>query len=68
MENVEYGCKERLSGSGFLDKNILTKLKCWWRNFRTRKQLSELPEHLLKDVGLTKEQAHHESIRHFWDG
>lgn len=67
METLEYGCKERLSGSSFWDKKILTKLKCWWRNFSTRKQLSELSEHLLKDVGLTKEQAHHESIRHFWD-
>jgi uncharacterized protein YjiS (DUF1127 family) len=67
MENLEYGCKGKVSGPSFWDKKILTKLKCWWRNFITRKQLSELPEHLLKDVGLTKDQAHQESNRRFWD-
>ncbi|RTZ15219.1 DUF1127 domain-containing protein [Vibrio aquaticus] len=67
METLEFSRKERLFSSCYSGKKILTKLKCWWRNFRTRKQLSNLPEHLLKDVGLTKEQAHQESIRHFWD-
>ncbi|AIW13170.1 DUF1127 domain-containing protein [Vibrio europaeus] len=67
METSEYGYKQKLSDTLVWDKEILTLIKRWWRNYRTRKQLENLPEHLLDDLGLTKEQAHQESIRRFWD-
>ncbi|WCP67677.1 DUF1127 domain-containing protein [Vibrio tubiashii] len=67
METSEYGYKQKLSDTLVWDKKILTLIKRWWRNYRTRKQLENLPEHLLDDLGLTKEQAHQESIRRFWD-
>lgn len=67
METSEYGYKQKLPDTLFWDKEILTLIKRWWRNYRTRKQLENLPEHLLDDLGLTKEQAHQESIRRFWD-
>lgn len=67
METSEFGYKQKLSDTLVWDKKFLTLVKRWWRNYRTRKQLKDLPTHLLDDIGLTKEQAHQESIRHFWD-
>ncbi|MCG9680782.1 DUF1127 domain-containing protein [Vibrio sp. Isolate23] len=67
METSEYGYKQRISDTLVWDKKILTKIARWWRNHTTRKQLEHLPDHLLDDLGLTKEQSHGESIRRFWD-
>ncbi|MDA0129694.1 DUF1127 domain-containing protein [Vibrio sp. MarTm2] len=67
METSEFGYKQKLSDTLVWDKKILTLVQCWWRNYRTRKQLENLPEHLLDDLGLTNEQAHQESIRRFWN-
>lgn len=38
----------------------------WAQNRRTRLQLAELDPHLLKDLGLTQEQARTEAARVFW--
>lgn len=67
METSQYGYKQQLSDNSIWDKKILTLLKRWWRNHRTRKQLKDLPDHLLDDLGLTKEQSYQESVRSFWD-
>ncbi|KGY12574.1 hypothetical protein NM22_10400 [Vibrio tubiashii] len=67
METSDFGYKQKLSDTLVWDKKILTLVNRWWRNYRTRKQLKDLPAHLLNDIGLTKEQAHQESMRHFWD-
>lgn len=34
---------------------------------RQRRRLSELPDYLLEDIGVTPDEAHHESGRAFWD-
>jgi uncharacterized protein YjiS (DUF1127 family) len=34
---------------------------------RQRRQLSELPDYLLEDIGLTPAQARREALRAFWD-
>lgn len=34
---------------------------------RSRRQLGQLAPHLLRDIGLTPEQAHSEAIRPVWD-
>lgn len=67
METSEFGYKQKLSDTLVWDKKFLTLVKRWWRNYRTRQQLKDVPSHLLEDIGLTKEQAHQESVRHFWD-
>ncbi|MGB8623557.1 MAG: DUF1127 domain-containing protein [Paracoccaceae bacterium] len=34
---------------------------------RQRRHLRDLPDHLLKDIGLTREAARAEAERRFWD-
>jgi uncharacterized protein YjiS (DUF1127 family) len=43
--------------------NLLTR---WLDASRSRQTLDELDDHLLRDIGLTREQAHHESRKFFW--
>jgi uncharacterized protein YjiS (DUF1127 family) len=39
----------------------------WWRVRRERRQLLEMNDHMLRDVGLTRAQARQEAARPFWD-
>lgn len=41
-------------------------LVSWEERRRTRKALHELDDYLLKDLGLTREEAHREATRPFW--
>lgn len=68
METSEYGDKQKLSNTLVWDKKILTKIQRWWQNYRTRQQLDQLPDHLLDDLGVTRQQADEEKRRSFWDG
>lgn len=38
----------------------------WQERSRTRKTLHQLDDHLLKDIGLTPDQASREATRPFW--
>ncbi|MBD9501862.1 DUF1127 domain-containing protein [Pseudomonas sp. BGr12] len=38
----------------------------FWRRVRTRKQLMDLSDAQLKDIGVTREQARIEAMRPFW--
>ncbi|EEX38804.1 hypothetical protein VFA_000103 [Vibrio furnissii CIP 102972] len=38
----------------------------WRHNYRTRRQLRELPPHLLKDLGLEQDQVQAEANKYFW--
>ncbi|UUM30087.1 DUF1127 domain-containing protein [Vibrio japonicus] len=67
METSELGYKAKFADTLGWDKKILTKVSRWWRNYRTRKALSHLSDHLMEDIGLTPAQARQESVRHFWD-
>ncbi|MFA0694570.1 DUF1127 domain-containing protein [Vibrio sp. 10N.222.49.C9] len=49
------------------DKKFYSKLRLYLQNHRTRKQLSELPGYLLKDVGITYEQLERELKKSFWE-
>ncbi|MDW6093690.1 DUF1127 domain-containing protein [Vibrio rhizosphaerae] len=51
----------------FWIKNIYSLIKRWRQNHQTRRQLSELPEHLLDDIGLSREDAQKECQKYFWD-
>ncbi|EGQ9936129.1 TPA: DUF1127 domain-containing protein [Vibrio vulnificus] len=50
-----------------LIKKLLNVLGRWRRNHSTRAHLSNLSDHLYKDVGLTKEQVRDEVKRSYWD-
>lgn len=39
----------------------------WQETRRTRRALTALDDHILKDIGLTQHQAQMESRRYFWD-
>ncbi|QBF31710.1 DUF1127 domain-containing protein [Thalassococcus sp. S3] len=38
----------------------------WHIRYRTRKDLTHLDAHLLRDIGLTREEAQREANRAFW--
>ncbi len=38
----------------------------WYRNYKTRTQLAQLPDYILKDVGLKRADAIRESSKPFW--
>lgn len=45
---------------------VAVKMDTWATRRKTRKALRDLPEHILFDVGLTREQARTESAKYFW--
>ncbi len=67
MESITHTCERSLltrQQSWF--RLTLTKLFLWKRNYRTRRHLSELPEHLWDDIGLEKQEVLRESRKPFW--
>lgn len=44
----------------------LLRFKTWAASARTRRHLSKLDAHLLRDIGLTPEDAQVEASRPFW--
>ncbi len=67
MASVIYSAREAVGKPTSLVKKIFSLVNQWVQNQRTRKQLADMPEHLLDDIGITKEQANQEVSRHFWD-
>jgi len=50
---------ERFSG-------VLTKFNQYRENARQRRQLAQLPDYLLKDIGVTRAEAMKEAEKPFW--
>ncbi|MDG3085905.1 DUF1127 domain-containing protein [Vibrio hannami] len=48
------------------NKNILALFKKWHQNSVTRRQLKDLPEHLLEDIGIDKRAAKEEANKPWW--
>jgi uncharacterized protein YjiS (DUF1127 family) len=46
---------------------IWQRIVAWGRVAGERRRLAELDAHILKDIGLTPEEAHREASRPFWD-
>ncbi len=46
--------------------HAVSGLALWASRFRERRALTELSDHLLRDVGLTREQAEREAVKPFW--
>jgi uncharacterized protein YjiS (DUF1127 family) len=47
-------------------KKIYSLIRRWRQNARTRHQLSELPDYLLDDIGVVRQQAQKEARKYFW--
>jgi len=47
-------------------RSLLALLGEWLRRSRTRHEIAELDDHLLRDIGLTRFDAAAESRKHFW--
>ncbi len=45
---------------------LFEMLRTWYLRTRERQALAELDEHLLRDCGLTREQARREADKPFW--
>ncbi|WP_107852412.1 DUF1127 domain-containing protein [Oceanimonas marisflavi] len=45
---------------------LLATLGLWLRRSRTRRELAELPPHLLKDIGLNESDRYQEISKPFW--
>lgn len=47
-------------------RSLMAALREWLRRSRTRHEIVELDDHLLRDIGLTRFDAAVESRKHFW--
>jgi len=47
-------------------RSVLAMVREWMRRSRTRHEIAELDDHLLRDIGLTRYDAAVESNKHFW--
>ena len=47
-------------------RGVLTLVREWLRRSRTRTEIAELDDHLLRDIGLTRFEAEVEARKHFW--
>lgn len=48
-------------------QTLVARLAVLMSTYRQRQHLETLPDHLLNDIGLTREQAHQEASRSVWD-
>ncbi len=51
--------------AGLVD-HVKTVCITWFERVRSRRELAELPPHLLKDIGLTEADRFNESTKPFW--
>ncbi len=54
------------SGKKTAQSGLLATLELWLQRARTRRQLSELPAYLLKDIGLNEADRYQETSKPFW--
>lgn len=47
-------------------RHLLSRLASWHGRYRQRLDLAELDDHLLADIGVTRQEAGRESARPFW--
>lgn len=48
--------------------SILTRLTLWHRRYRTRRHLRDLPDHLLRDIGIDDAARARECAQWPWQG
>jgi uncharacterized protein YjiS (DUF1127 family) len=47
-------------------RGVFTMVREWLQRSRTRHEIAELDDHLLRDIGLTRYDAAVEAHKHFW--
>ncbi len=67
IETIRGRPVSRLRFSSDFAAQFRNRFALWSRIYRTRKQLLELPDSVLEDLGLTREAARKEAARPFWD-
>ncbi|WP_070962483.1 DUF1127 domain-containing protein [Vibrio sonorensis] len=65
--SIQYRFKIEMVSPKRLLKKFYLLLMLWRRNYRTRRQLADLPEHLYQDIGVSTPQVNREVKRCFWD-
>ena len=58
--------QNRIPVASVVAVRVAVLLSKWAMYRRTRLALKDLPDHLLRDVGLTRAEAEYESRRVFW--
>ncbi|MEL7124847.1 MAG: DUF1127 domain-containing protein [Pseudomonadota bacterium] len=58
--------QNRMPVASVMAVRVAVLLSKWAMHRRTRLALKDLPDHLLRDVGLTRAEADHEARRVFW--
>ncbi|MEM9371675.1 MAG: DUF1127 domain-containing protein [Pseudomonadota bacterium] len=56
----------RLAGCREICSHLINLVRLWRHRARTRMELSDLEPHMLRDIGVTPEQAEHEIAKPFW--
>ena len=51
-----------------LGLRLVTAVEDWLERSRQRRALLEASDHLLKDIGLSRAEAHREGAKPFWRG
>ncbi len=47
--------------------SLIRRLAQWQINWRTRRQLARLPDHMLRDIGISRSDAEQEASKQFWE-
>lgn len=63
----EYASQEQLSGHGHIVSDLLHKFSRWYELHREREMLAGLSDEALKDIGISRADVEHETVRPFWD-
>lgn len=67
MNTATYQIQDLLHGNKKTTQpGLLATLGLWRQRTRTRRQLSELPVYLLKDIGLNESDRYQEISKPFW--
>lgn len=67
IETISGGRAARFRSRPDILRLVFSRIAVWNRTRRTRKQLADLSDHELQDLGLTRAAALQESLRPFWD-
>ncbi|MES9938119.1 MAG: DUF1127 domain-containing protein [Sedimenticola sp.] len=47
-------------------RNFMQEMRLWLMRYRQRKELLQLEEHILKDIGISRCEALNEARKPFW--
>lgn len=67
MSSINYSSRDLVHTERHTTQpGLLATLGLWLQRSRTRRQLSELPTYLLKDIGLNEAERYQEVSKPFW--